>query len=59
VEPLVLEAREAAQRARFGVRIIYRALQAGRLRAVRVGGRRETASAARLGRRLVVVGGIV
>jgi excisionase family DNA binding protein len=41
MEPLVLEARAASQRARCGVRIIYRAVQAGRLRAVRVGGRRE------------------
>lgn len=32
---------EAAQRARCGVKTIYREVRAGRLRAARVGGRRE------------------
>jgi excisionase family DNA binding protein len=36
-----LTVREAAQRARCGPRVIYREVQAGRLRAARVGGRRE------------------
>ena len=32
---------EAAKRARCGVKLIYREVRAGRLKAVRVGGRRE------------------
>ena len=32
---------EAAQRARCGVKTVYREVQAGRLRAARIGGRRE------------------
>ena len=36
-----LTVREAAQRARCGVKTIYREVQAGRLRAARIGGRRE------------------
>jgi len=32
---------EAATRARCGIKLIYREVRAGRLRAVRVGGRRE------------------
>ena len=32
---------EAASRARCGTKLIYREVRAGRLRAVRVGGRRE------------------
>jgi excisionase family DNA binding protein len=36
-----LTAREAAQRARCGVKVVYRASRARRLRAVRLGGRRE------------------
>jgi len=32
---------EAAQRARCGPKVIYREVQSGRLRAARVGGRRE------------------
>jgi excisionase family DNA binding protein len=32
---------EAAERARCGPRVIYREVQAGRLRAARLGGRRE------------------
>ena len=36
-----LTPKEAAQRARCGVKTIYREVQAGRLRAARVGGRRE------------------
>jgi excisionase family DNA binding protein len=32
---------EAAQHARCGVKTVYREVQAGRLRAARVGGRRE------------------
>ena len=32
---------EAARRARCGVKLIYREVRAGRLKAVRVGGRRE------------------
>jgi excisionase family DNA binding protein len=32
---------EAAARARVGVKVIYREVAAGRLRAARVGGRRE------------------
>lgn len=32
---------EAARRARCGVKIIYREVRAGRLRAARIGGRRE------------------
>lgn len=32
---------EAAQHAQVGVRLIYREVRAGRLRAARVGGRRE------------------
>jgi len=33
--------REAAERARCGVKVIYREAKAGRLRAARIGGRRE------------------
>jgi excisionase family DNA binding protein len=36
-----LTVQEAAQRARCGPRVIYRKVQAGRLRSARVGGRRE------------------
>jgi excisionase family DNA binding protein len=36
-----LTVREAATRARCGVKTIYREVNAGRLRAARVGGRRE------------------
>ena len=36
-----LTVREAADRARCGVRLIYREVRARRLRAARVGGRRE------------------
>ncbi len=36
-----LTVEEAAQRARCGVKTIYREARAGRLRAARVGGRRE------------------
>ena len=36
-----LTVEEAAQRARCGVKTIYREVRAGRLRAARVGGRRE------------------
>ena len=36
-----LTPREAAARARVGVKVIYREVSAGRLRAARVGGRRE------------------
>ena len=36
-----LTVREAAARARVGAKIIYREVQAGRLRAARVGGRRD------------------
>jgi excisionase family DNA binding protein len=36
-----LTVNEAADRARCGPRLIYRAVAAGRLRAVRLGGRRE------------------
>ena len=36
-----LTPKEAAQRARCGVKTIYREVTAGRLRAARVGGRRE------------------
>ncbi len=36
-----LTGREAAQRARVGVKLIYREVAAGRLRAARVGGRRD------------------
>jgi excisionase family DNA binding protein len=32
---------EAAQRARCGVKTVYREVQVGRLRAARIGGRRE------------------
>jgi excisionase family DNA binding protein len=32
---------EAAQRARCGVKTVYREVRAGRLRAARIGGRRE------------------
>jgi excisionase family DNA binding protein len=32
---------EAATRARVGVKLIYREVQAGRLRAARIGGRRD------------------
>lgn len=32
---------EAADRARCGVKVVYRAVSAGRLQAVRLGGRRE------------------
>ena len=34
-------AEEAAERARCGVKVIYREVRAGRLRAARIGGRRE------------------
>lgn len=36
-----MTAEEAAQRGRCGVKTIYREVRAGRLRAARVGGRRE------------------
>lgn len=36
-----LTVEEAAQRARCGVKTIYREVRAGRLRAARIGGRRE------------------
>lgn len=36
-----LTVREAAERARCGVKAIYREVRAGRLKAARVGGRRE------------------
>ena len=36
-----LTATEAAQRARCGSKLIYREVKAGRLRAARIGGRRE------------------
>lgn len=36
-----LTPREAAQRARVGPKTIYREVQAGKLRAARIGGRRE------------------
>jgi excisionase family DNA binding protein len=36
-----LTVKEAAQRARCGPRVIYREVEAGRLRAARLGGRRE------------------
>ncbi len=36
-----LTVREAAARARCGAKLIYREVRAGRLRAARVGGRRE------------------
>ena len=36
-----LTAAEAAQRARCGVKLIYREVKRGRLRAARVGGRRD------------------
>jgi excisionase family DNA binding protein len=36
-----LTVREAADRARCGAKLIYREVQASRLRAARVGGRRE------------------
>jgi excisionase family DNA binding protein len=36
-----LTVEEAAQRARCGIKTIYREVRAGRLRAARVGGRRE------------------
>ena len=36
-----LTVRQAAQRAQCGVKLIYREVAAGRLRAARVGGRRE------------------
>src|SRR5262245_11997001 len=36
-----LTVREAAERARCGPRVIYREVEAGRLRAARLGGRRE------------------
>jgi excisionase family DNA binding protein len=36
-----LTVREAAQRARCGSKLIYREVKAGRLRATKVGGRRE------------------
>ena len=36
-----LTVREAAARARCGVKTVYREVRAGRLRAARVGGRRE------------------
>lgn len=36
-----LTAEEAAQRGRCGVKTIYREVRAGRLRAARIGGRRE------------------
>jgi excisionase family DNA binding protein len=36
-----LKIREAAERARCGPKTIYRAVQSGQLRAVRLGGRRE------------------
>jgi excisionase family DNA binding protein len=39
--PVWLRPAEAAARARVGVQLIYREVQAGRLRAARVGGRRE------------------
>jgi excisionase family DNA binding protein len=40
-QPAWLTPKEAAQRARCGVKTIYREVGAGRLRAARVGGRRE------------------
>ena len=36
-----LTVRQAAQRAQCGVKLIYREVKVGRLRAARVGGRRE------------------
>ena len=36
-----LKVRDAAARARCGVKVIYREVNAGRLRAARIGGRRE------------------
>jgi len=39
--PVWLTAEEAAQRGRVGEKTIYREVRAGRLRAARVGGRRE------------------
>ena len=36
-----LTVREAAERSRCGVKVIYREVKAGRLRAARIGGRRE------------------
>lgn len=36
-----LTVKEAAQRARCGPRVVYRAVEAGQLRAARLGGRRE------------------
>ena len=39
--PVWLTVDEAANRARTGARLIYREVNAGRLRAARVGGRRE------------------
>lgn len=36
-----LTVEEAAQRARCGIKLIYREVRAGRLQAARVGGRRE------------------
>lgn len=40
-EPTWLTVREAAQRARCGLKVLYREVAAGRLRAARIGGRRE------------------
>jgi excisionase family DNA binding protein len=39
--PTWLTVQEAARRARCGIKIVYREVVAGRLRAVRVGGRRS------------------
>ena len=39
--PTWLTVREAALRARCGVKIVYRAVRSGRLRAARLGGRRD------------------